>query len=263
MNSVILNNTGLLKGYQQVFGRMQTCYSQAMLQLTKAFGQTLILEGCVVDGGNIGDGTVVLAGEVLPFEGGLVKTGIAVVEVAVNEDYNLFGAKPFYVSRKAVPDDAGVPLSSFVRMSTVMNHLYDFNNPHQVDKVDVVLGNLPNAKSDSVALDSPDSLATSKAAWDLFNSFQPFAGSVSGSLYIGNLGVPEDNIYTVTHNLGHTNYKAILLVSTTEPDYPNGSDVQQSRHVLEKNANTLKVQLIEYVVVTSQQITLHWMVRPD
>jgi len=42
-------------------------------------------------------------------------------------------------------------------------HAENTSNPHSVTKAQVGLGNLPNAKSDSITLDSSDTLATSKA----------------------------------------------------------------------------------------------------
>ncbi len=42
-------------------------------------------------------------------------------------------------------------------------HLLSTSNPHAVTKLQIGLGNLPNAKSDSYTLDDSDTLATSKA----------------------------------------------------------------------------------------------------
>lgn len=46
-------------------------------------------------------------------------------------------------------------------------HIADKKNPHRVTKEQIGLGNLPNSVSDSIDLDDPNTLATSKAVHDL------------------------------------------------------------------------------------------------
>ena len=46
-------------------------------------------------------------------------------------------------------------------------HIANESNPHKVDKYDVGLSNIPNMKSDAIDLDDSETLATSRAVYDL------------------------------------------------------------------------------------------------
>lgn len=259
MDKIITNNIGLIQGYQEVYGRIQDCYSKAIINLTKVFGNNIIIDGCVVADTTISNGIIVMGGEVLPFEGGALKAGIAVAEVTANEDYHYYGAKPFYITKKAVLHDAGLSLSSFVRVKKILQHWFDFNNPHAVTKLQVGLDNLPNAISDAIDLNDTNSLASSKAVNDMY----PFSKFILGSLYIGNLGLYSDNNFTITHNAGTTNYTVIITPSTKRPITYSLEDVLIFWRVMQKNANTCVVKMIERIGLGSQEITLNYLIMKN
>jgi hypothetical protein len=143
-----------------------------------------------VSGATISNGTVIINGEVLPFEGGPAKDYVAVVQTTNTAPYKDGEDKPFYVTRKAVPADAGLALASMVRLATFKAHYANKSNPHEVTKTQVGLGNLPNAKSDSISLDNSDSLATSKAVYDGVRSIKGGTASVTH-----NLGMPAYRVF--------------------------------------------------------------------
>lgn len=58
-------------------------------------------------------------------------------------------------------------------------HISNESNPHKVDKYDVGLGNLPNAKSDSTETNSSNSLATSKAVYNVMQFVNNNATNIS------------------------------------------------------------------------------------
>lgn len=58
-------------------------------------------------------------------------------------------------------------------------HASNESNPHNVDKYDVGLGNLPNAKSDSTELNNSNTLSTSKAVYNVQQSVNNNATNIS------------------------------------------------------------------------------------
>lgn len=92
------------------------------------------------------------------------------------------------------------------------DHINDHNNPHEVDKNDVGLGNLPNAKSDSYTLNDPNTLATSAAVNALRLSIVD-AILYKGQLDIGVIGANQDHHRVITHNLNITPAQYIVIGS--------------------------------------------------
>jgi len=83
-------------------------------------GANYILSGCENDGsGNVSDGIIVIAGEIMPFSGGAVEENVVIIEEAMS--LNVFGISypEAYVFRKAVFSNTGVYLwADFRRVMT-------------------------------------------------------------------------------------------------------------------------------------------------
>jgi hypothetical protein len=70
-------------------------------QLSLINGSTYIINGCVDNAGSISDGTVVVAGEILPFVGGAVQTNVVVVDTVGSKEYFDHQVRPYYHTRIA------------------------------------------------------------------------------------------------------------------------------------------------------------------
>ena len=73
------------------------------------------------------------------------------------------------------------------------NHLNNHANPHNVTKSQVGLGNLPNAKSDSLQLNDTNTLATAKAIHDLNQNKANITHNHQGLHFAGNLRALAEN----------------------------------------------------------------------
>lgn len=126
-----------------------------------------------------------------------------------------------------------MPFGPLVRLSTLKDHYANLSNPHQVNKVQVGLGLLPNAKSDSYNLNSSESLATSKAVYDAIRAVKN--GSASGTVSGG--GVAD---ITITHNFGGMGYLPIITdVSATV----GGGGIVKYYGMQEKSNNYIKIRI--------------------
>lgn len=65
-------------------------------------GKNYIVSGCVEAGGNVGNGLIVVNGEMLPFEGGPTQPKIIVVDEPVTRAFFGGAVNPYYHNRKAV-----------------------------------------------------------------------------------------------------------------------------------------------------------------
>lgn len=123
--------------------------SLAALQVLSAIvGDYYILSGCVVAGAQVSPGYVVIAGEVLPFSGGLLQTKVMIREIKQSRSFQNGTVKDVFYIRYAEfgNGEAAVLWADLVRIK----NLKSFKD-------------LPTAVSDSFELNSSDSLATSKA----------------------------------------------------------------------------------------------------
>lgn len=65
-------------------------------------GQHYVLSGCLEAGGNVGDGVMVVGGEVVPFVGGPVQPKIIIVDTTVNRQFFGGVSNAYYHNRVAV-----------------------------------------------------------------------------------------------------------------------------------------------------------------
>lgn len=250
MNHLKLDNEGGLLAFQEVLAFMQSSYTNAVDDLCRVVGNNVIITGCEVVAGNITDGTLILNGEILPFVGGVNGGFIQVTETIANAPYIIGGDKPFYYERKAEPSSSGVPLSSFFRLGSLHQHYTNTNNPHQVTKAQVGLGDLPNAKSDSITLDDSNVLATAKAIYFLNHS-----KIVTGTSIVGDIESGGNVLQTITHNAGTTDYRGFIS-NASLVDYYGITKLFYT--IVEKNANNFKVR-ISVLGGNFNNVKLDWM----
>lgn len=224
-----------LNGYgftQETLAFMQDAYNAALAGIAKIAGDMVIVSGMTDSGVAVSDGWVLVNGELLPFAGGNKQTYFIIQETSGTRKFQDDTVKPVWTTRQArFGSGAGqIPFANLVRLSSIRTlqsslstlalalnnlsdelntHEADYNNPHDVDKEQVGLGNLPNKKSDSYTLDDTNSLATSKAVHDAFLSNKIAA---VGSKYYGDLSGGDKN-FQITHNANITgSYVAIPVI---------------------------------------------------
>lgn len=107
MNTIDFTQTGGFPLDQDVLDVMQ---DQSNLAAKAALlgGSLYIVEGAVQTGSNVTPGTVVINGELLPFDGGVATTKVIITETSVNLTYEDGTARPSQKERKAVFGDDGV-----------------------------------------------------------------------------------------------------------------------------------------------------------
>lgn len=93
--------------------------------------------------------------------------------------------------------DSNVNVAISDLQNQIDDHLADHDNPHEVTKAQVGLGNLPNAISNSYTLNDPNTLATSAALYALAQSIVNKI-IISGKFIIGD--IPEERTIIITHN---------------------------------------------------------------
>ena len=105
-------------------------------------------------------------------------------------------------------------------------HIQDKNNPHAVTKDQVGLGNIPNATSNSYQLNDPNTLATSKAVHDLWQSI---TGTIllADQYLVGDVPAQTDRLYTIPHslNLAPDSYMVIGTLLGYSADFNRDNDV--------------------------------------
>lgn len=126
--------------------------------------------------------------------------------------------------------------------ANLASHTGNTNNPHNVTKAQVGLGNLPNSKSDSTTTDDSNILATAKAVYDL---------RAAMTSLIGNHTTRQDNPHNVT--------KAQVGLSNI-PNAISNDPNANSPATLATTALTflLKQQIDAFVGVPSGTVVMWW-----
>lgn len=122
-------------------------------------------------------------------------------------------------------------------------HILDTSNPHFVTKTQVGLGNLPNAKSDSITLNDSNVLATSKAVNDLRLAIQnpiiyankQFLGDISGT-----------QAFQIVHNKAVAGSNYLVAGSMLGTSGGSFNDVDISWVIHTKDPNSFFVVVREY-----------------
>lgn len=136
--------TNTLDFIQQSFTLLQ--------ELTALAGDKVIVNGCVQTGGNVSDGTVILNGELLPFQGGAASASVVLIEEKEEKSFEDGILREVYKNRYVRFGSGGTswPWADFVRLKDLKT-----------------LRNLPHEVTSSLTDGSTDKLATAKAIKDL------------------------------------------------------------------------------------------------
>ena len=199
---------------QRTLQIMQDSYREALKGLAALGGDMVILSGLEEDSGGsvLTDGWVFVDGELLPFEGGTKTARFVIEEATESRTFEPGVDKDVYTTRTAkFGSNPGhdYDFDALTRLDSIKTHQQNKDNPHEVTKEQVGLGNLPNAKSDSFLLKDSDSLATNKAVSEVFARVPRIT---HGNEYVGNVGGGSGAKTRITHNLGNVNYIAFITI---------------------------------------------------
>lgn len=122
MNKVNFEQTGGFPLETNTFSFLQTAYG-SLAGLAGLGGQNYILNGCEVVGANVSNGTVVIAGEVLPFTGGAKLARVIIEEIVTEKTFEDGVSKPVYTTRTAKMAGAGgvLDFDSLKRVSNLLD----------------------------------------------------------------------------------------------------------------------------------------------
>lgn len=194
------SKTGGFPTTQNTLDFMQQAYVHAIQALADLAGNRVIISGMEENNNQISDGWIVWDGELLPFTGGPKQTHILIEEetesvifegeASSTEVYHTrkakFGGSTLLYSDLVRLDKIKVLQSNLNDLTNALNsHKEDFNNPHQVTKAQVGLGNLPNEVGTIHPLLSENhalaSIEAVKRAYQVIYSGREFIDDVSGS----------------------------------------------------------------------------------
>gem|GEM_PF-4661406 len=191
------------------------------LQMLSLLGGTnYILSGCANVGGTVGDGFVVINGEVLPFEGGAVQDNVIVVDTPT--DRSFFGGtlNTYYHDRVAT---FGTGATEYAWSS------FEINDPASglLKRMRLVETLIAGLRSDLNALSTS------------FNDYVPTWASITGkpsalivytaSVHLGDIGVApnaetsSDSLFTITIPDNGSSYMVVgsLVGLQSDPNYDN------------------------------------------
>ncbi len=100
MNKIDFTNVGGFPLTANILGELQKAYS-VLNALGNIIGELTIISGCDIVGGNISDGVVYIAGEVLAFQGGAIQTKVIIKEDVTNYVFQDGNSKPVLKTRYA------------------------------------------------------------------------------------------------------------------------------------------------------------------
>lgn len=107
---------------QDVLDHMQKSYRDAFGGLAKMAGDKVIIDGVVVDGGNVSSGWIVYNGEMIPFIGGAVNVNVSITEVATAAVFDDDTQHDIEFIKTATCAPLGAfPFADLVRLSTLQN----------------------------------------------------------------------------------------------------------------------------------------------
>lgn len=105
---------------QDLLDYMQSSYKEALAAFAISQGDNVIMSGVVDEGATYSNGWVVIAGEVLPFVGGLKAAKIIIEQTIAQEQFDDGSSKNVYYTRVAKCASAGgTDFTAFVRLPTI------------------------------------------------------------------------------------------------------------------------------------------------
>lgn len=235
MKKIDYSKNGGLKFTQQIAEFMQDSYTEMFNAFGRAFGNKVVLTGCVISSGNISNGVILFNGEPIIFEGGTMASYIAISEITENVMFKNGINYPIKITKKATVATAGdFATSELVRVRSI-------------------------ATLDALATSINNSLAALVSA---YNAHTHLWGAIegkpsgyityAGTQDIGNVtsSLPYDRTVDVTiPDQGGSNYKVVgcLVGFNSDPNYDN--DV--SFVINAKTATSFKISLRKYENVTT------------
>jgi len=147
MNKINLQQTGGFPLETDTLDYMQNAYS-ALQVITALGGDNYILSGCIATGSNVGNGFVVINGEVLEFRGGSVQTNMVIREEKQTRPFENGQAKEVFITRYVTfgTGTDAIPFANLLRLKPLS-----------------VFKDLPTTISSALDLDDENTLATAKA----------------------------------------------------------------------------------------------------
>lgn len=195
MNQLDLTKNGGLKFTQQILEFMQSSYTDTIMSLARAFGDKVILTGCVITGGSISDGWLLLDGVPTKFIGGALDTKI-VVNVTTED----------VVFKNGIAQ----PVKQFVTATCAGVGAFDFSLLVRLDELISTQNTLTDLVTSFNALSA--AFGTHTHTWASING-KPIGAFVSykGSYAIG--------------DVGNTSGGADTIATISIPEQPNANYV--------------------------------------
>lgn len=150
MNKVNFEQTGGFPLEINTLSFLQSAYGQ-LSGLAGLGGQSYILNGCTVAGGNVTNGTIVVDGEVLPFIGGPKLARVIIEETVEEKTFEDGVSKPVYYTRVAKMSASGgvIDFDSLKRVTSLIE-LKDSIVQQEVIKFNPILyGNAQGSITDA------------------------------------------------------------------------------------------------------------------
>ena len=234
MKRIDFSKNGGLKFTQNIAALMQETYTEIFKAIGTAFGNKVILTGCVVSGGTVSNGWILFNGEPIEFVGGTANTMVSITETGTSVIFKNGIANTVKFTKTATCGVTGAFAFTDLKSIRTIVALNDF-----VTTLDSNLTELTNA----------------------FNSYEPAWADVTdkpagyityiGSEAIGDIGTTgggSDSIYTIAiPDQGGTSYiiAGSLLGLSSDPNYDN--DV--SWVVSHKTSSSFQLACREYAAV--------------
>lgn len=121
MNRILYTNTGGLPVTQEHLDFLQQSFLQPFAGVASLLGDSVIISGVNIVAGVAGNGWVVIAGEILPFQGGAVGSDVVISET-IGQELFLDGVnKDVYFTRAATfgAGPGSIPFANFRRLSSI------------------------------------------------------------------------------------------------------------------------------------------------
>ena len=224
-----MNKIDFLK-YQQFPVSSETLqFMQAMFLLSAKVasigGQSYILDGCEDSGGNVSVGTVVVNGEIMPFEGGAKLSTVVVAEAKTSVQVYDTTYADLYADRKLIfGSGAGqMDWSTFKRLPSLLDIDTNLSNHISDHKVDwSKISNIPSAfppSSHGHKWSDLEEKPTSYPPSSHNHTSSEISGLPKGILLTGNVCIGDikkgnyggDSTYQKTISLGSTVEKYMVL----------------------------------------------------
>lgn len=147
MNNVLLQQAGGFPLETDTLDFMQNAY-KFLQAFTALAGDNYVLSGCIKAGANVGDGVIVVAGEVMEFRGGIEQSNIIIREERITRPFENGQVKDVFVTRYAAFGNGvgAIAWNTIQRFKSLVN-----------------FKDLPHEKSNAIDLDDENKLATAKA----------------------------------------------------------------------------------------------------